>query len=231
VHATVVGLPHCDVGCYNNKQTSTSKPSHEAPIFRTIQAGPYHCSALTDDGRLFTWGKGKFGVLGQGNEDNHYEPVQVETEDGVPVQRFATGDYHSLAIVEADRLDMHDKGYKLRAIANTDDNVYLAEREEIAHDDLDVRFRTHGNSPVERYNKEGRSAKGQFSNLIDVTEEGNFVIDKGLGKSEEVGQDVIEPARALSVKGEKSMAGFPVLRQFKVQSLNALHPLVTLKMR
>jgi alpha-tubulin suppressor-like RCC1 family protein len=188
----------------STQQASISKSSHEVPIFQTIQAGPYHCCALTDDGRLFTWGKGKFGVLGQNTEDNHYEPVQVVTEPGLPVQRFATGEYHSLAIVEADRLDMVDKGYRFRAIPNADDQVFIVEQSDIRQEDLKARFRTDENSPVERYNKEGRSAKGQFSNLIEVTEDGKFVLDKGLGKREEVGQDAIEPARALSVKGEQS---------------------------
>lgn len=60
-------------------QTKSNQLSNEMPVLKTIQAGPYHCAALTDDGRVFAWGKGKHGVLGQGDEENHYEPVQVVT--------------------------------------------------------------------------------------------------------------------------------------------------------
>lgn len=181
-------------------QSSVNKASLEMPIFRTIQAGPYHCAALTDDGRVFTWGKGKHGVLGQGTEYNHYEPVQVQTDPQIPVTLFCTGEYHSLVVQDADRLDMLDAGYSMRAIPNTDNFAYIPERD-LNAEDLEARFKVDENAPIERYNSEGRTSKGKFSNLLGVTEAGKIVIDTGLG-TEEVEPDEVNPARALSLRGK-----------------------------
>ena len=170
------------------------------PTFRTIQAGPYHCAALTDDGRVFAWGKGKYGVLGQGTEYNHYEPVQVQTDPKIPVTLFCTGEYHSLVVQDADRLDMLDAGYRMRAIPNTDDVVYIPERD-LNMEHLEARFKVDENVPIERYDKAGRTSKGKFSNVLDVTEDGKIVIDTGLG-TEEVEPNEVNPARALSLRGK-----------------------------
>ena len=147
------------------------------------------------------WGKGKHGVLGQGTQVNHYLPVEVMTEAERPVKVFATGEYHSLAVEEADRLDMIDSGFNLLLIPNTDDLVYIPERF-LSQKDLEARFRLDEQAPIERYNREGHSAKGQFSNVIGVTEEGRPILDKGLGTTEEVELKLIEPSRALSLNGD-----------------------------
>ena len=34
---------------------------------KSISAGLYHCNALTEDGELYTWGRGLYGVLGNGS--------------------------------------------------------------------------------------------------------------------------------------------------------------------
>ena len=43
-----------------------------------ISCGWYHTAAVTEEGRLFTWGRGKLGVLGHGNESNHPVPQEVK---------------------------------------------------------------------------------------------------------------------------------------------------------
>ena len=101
--------PEQSVSSFN--QTSREEAAETCGLtFQTIQAGPYHCVALSDDGRLFCWGKGRRGVLGQGNEQNHYEPVQVQTNGHAvsepAVKRFSTGEYHSAAVLESDRYKM-----------------------------------------------------------------------------------------------------------------------------
>ena len=35
-----------------------------------IRFGLKHSGAITQDGELWMWGKGNYGVLGQGNEDD-----------------------------------------------------------------------------------------------------------------------------------------------------------------
>tara|TARA_B110001450_G_C17219834_1_gene318952 strand:+ start:26 stop:175 length:150 start_codon:yes stop_codon:yes gene_type:complete len=34
---------------------------------KSISSGLYHCNALTEDGELYTWGRGLYGVLGNGS--------------------------------------------------------------------------------------------------------------------------------------------------------------------
>jgi alpha-tubulin suppressor-like RCC1 family protein len=34
---------------------------------KTISAGLYHCNAMTESGDLYTWGRGLYGVLGNGS--------------------------------------------------------------------------------------------------------------------------------------------------------------------
>jgi hypothetical protein len=179
------------------------------PSFRTIHAGPYHCAALTEDSRLFFWGKGNHGVLGQGDEHNQYEPVQIKTDTNKPVQFFATGEFHSVLLQPCVRQDLWD--YTLRYVPNTDLFVFIPERKKLNQEDLASRFNADEGAPVERYNPEGRTSKGLFSNVIDVTQNGKIVLDNGL-KVVEVDPDQIEPSRALSVRGKKFLIFTIVLR-------------------
>jgi alpha-tubulin suppressor-like RCC1 family protein len=45
--------------------------------FVDISAGAYHSAAVSDDGRLFTWGQGKYGQLGHGSQNNEILPREV----------------------------------------------------------------------------------------------------------------------------------------------------------
>jgi alpha-tubulin suppressor-like RCC1 family protein len=42
-----------------------------------IAVGAYHSAAVVDDGRLLTWGHGKYGQLGHGTQDNEFVPREV----------------------------------------------------------------------------------------------------------------------------------------------------------
>ena len=199
--------PEQSVSSFN--QTSREEAAETCGLtFQTIQAGPYHCVALSDDGRLFCWGKGRRGVLGQGNEQNHYEPVQVQTNGHAvsepAVKRFSTGEYHSAAVLESDRYKMMNVlNFKMRPVPDSDDLVFIPERE-LAPEDISARFRADYRPGVSHDSFQGRSTKGQFSNVIDVTEAGKIVLDKGrswrgVDETEEVDDHVINPARPLSL--------------------------------
>lgn len=70
-----------------------------------IAAGDYHSMALTDDGKVYTWGENYIGQLGDGTVDDVIEPygktlpVQVQ---GLPsdkvVMAIAAGHRHSVAV-------------------------------------------------------------------------------------------------------------------------------------
>lgn len=52
---------------------------HENKIKVTsIAAGNYHCVALDDKNRMYNWGRGQYGVLGNGSNSEHMTPYLNE---------------------------------------------------------------------------------------------------------------------------------------------------------
>jgi alpha-tubulin suppressor-like RCC1 family protein len=67
--------------------------------WKMIAAGQSHGLAIAQDGRLFAWGAGGFGQLGNSNTTNAYAPVQVGFPTGVTNwTSVRAGAYHSLAM-------------------------------------------------------------------------------------------------------------------------------------
>ncbi|KAL4295946.1 hypothetical protein GQ457_12G001540 [Hibiscus cannabinus] len=54
----------------------------------------------TSDGKLFTFGDGKFGVLGHGDRENVMYPKEVQMLSGLKTVKVACGVWHTAAIVE-----------------------------------------------------------------------------------------------------------------------------------
>lgn len=50
---------------------------HEISV-KSISAGLYHCNVLTNDGDLYSWGRGLYGVLGNGSNQLAMEPYLNE---------------------------------------------------------------------------------------------------------------------------------------------------------
>jgi len=82
-----------------------------------IAAGNYHCAVICDDGNLYTWGVGLYGVLGNGsnnyaltpqiNEDFVYQREQLEGEDGIEFgfrKLSAADDYTAVAMKDGQLL-------------------------------------------------------------------------------------------------------------------------------
>lgn len=74
-----------------------------------VAAGKWHCLALNgmkvtvlssfqEIGRLFAWGYGKSGRLGQGDELSHYRPKPINGYNRVHFTSCAAGLSHSLAV-------------------------------------------------------------------------------------------------------------------------------------
>ncbi|XP_058799619.1 uncharacterized protein LOC131669061 isoform X2 [Phymastichus coffea] len=61
-------------------------------------AGQHHSTALTSDGRLFTWGWGVHGQLGHGNTEAKREPTLVSYLLGVVIRFVSAGYAHTLAL-------------------------------------------------------------------------------------------------------------------------------------
>ncbi|KAL5074110.1 hypothetical protein RYX36_013094 [Vicia faba] len=73
-----------------------------------IAAGESHTLLLSEDGSVYSWGRGMFGRLGLGfgSQNDQLFPVKVKFEnpsgssDCVKIVGIAAGAYHSLALAE-----------------------------------------------------------------------------------------------------------------------------------
>lgn len=62
-----------------------------------VSCGPFHAAAISDDGRLFSWGDGLFGKLGHGDHATCCSPRQVTTLAEHWVISVSCGWWHSAA--------------------------------------------------------------------------------------------------------------------------------------
>jgi len=71
----------------------------------SIHAGFCHSIARTTSGKLFAWGWGRAGQLGQGNRNSSFEPLLVTgLPSAPPVKQVSCGAYHSVALLEDGQL-------------------------------------------------------------------------------------------------------------------------------
>eukprot|EP00892_Ulva_mutabilis_P004771 jgi/Ulvmu1/2666/UM014_0122.1 len=63
-----------------------------------VAAGDDHSMALAADGRVWTWGRGKYGALGHDTLDSRFVPEQVKALHTSPVVSIAAGGNHSVAL-------------------------------------------------------------------------------------------------------------------------------------
>lgn len=65
-----------------------------------VAAGAWHAAVVGKDGRVCTWGWGRYGCLGHGNEDYELLPKVVEGLSKVKAVHVATGDYTTFIVSE-----------------------------------------------------------------------------------------------------------------------------------
>ncbi|KAL8171410.1 hypothetical protein V2J09_023214 [Rumex salicifolius] len=65
-----------------------------------VACGVWHSAMITSPGRLFTFGDGRFGVLGHGNRDSVLLPKEVQQLSKLKSIKVACGVWHTAAIVE-----------------------------------------------------------------------------------------------------------------------------------
>lgn len=63
-----------------------------------VAAGAWHAAVVGRDGRVCTWGWGRYGCLGHGNEDCESVPKVVESLDNIKAIHVATGDYTTFVV-------------------------------------------------------------------------------------------------------------------------------------
>lgn len=88
-----------DGRCGNGKQASEIKPYNlNGLMLKEIQSGYHHTAGITKDGFVVTWGRGVFGQLGHGNNENYAIPTPVEVLLQIPVHQITCGWQHTMAL-------------------------------------------------------------------------------------------------------------------------------------
>lgn len=72
--------------------------SLESETIADIVAGKFHSLAMTIDGRVYSWGHGRSGRLGHGNEEVQLEPRMIDALCKVRIRSIAASENHSLAL-------------------------------------------------------------------------------------------------------------------------------------
>jgi alpha-tubulin suppressor-like RCC1 family protein len=90
-------------------------PKLEFVTIVKISAGANHVLAVSKDGQLFSWGKGKSGRLGHGNNHDQAYPKVVQYLLLYQVNTCAAGDAHSAVLIT--RRKANSKGVYMKAVA------------------------------------------------------------------------------------------------------------------
>lgn len=94
---------HGQIGIGDSEATKDYRQFYEEPVFLSslfykglvvdsVACGFSHTLVLTRNGKLFSWGYGKFGALGNGNFDTKQEPTEI---------RFFGSSYESSSEIES----------------------------------------------------------------------------------------------------------------------------------
>jgi alpha-tubulin suppressor-like RCC1 family protein len=99
---------------HGRSQRFVSKPrfvaSLENEVITSIHMGEFHGVAVTNDGRLFSWGKNQCGQVGNGNRNNVSMPIQIEALETKTIIAAAAGSGHTAAITQDGQLWMFGSG-------------------------------------------------------------------------------------------------------------------------
>ncbi|CAK4250697.1 unnamed protein product [Aphanomyces euteiches] len=66
-----------------------------------VSAGAFHTAAITESGRVFTWGKEDYGMLGVGHTADIHTPRKVPLFDNEPASRISCGGWHTAVVTRS----------------------------------------------------------------------------------------------------------------------------------
>lgn len=72
--------------------------------FRQLNGGEHHSLALNNSGQVYSFGRGNYGQLGHGTEDDCLIPKMIKTFSEKSITQIACGDHHSLALSDSGEL-------------------------------------------------------------------------------------------------------------------------------
>jgi alpha-tubulin suppressor-like RCC1 family protein len=105
-HGVIMSFGKADftLGVPLPKSSDISRPKRiDALILESIvdvSAAKYHALAVTKEGKVFSWGNGRSGKLGNGSENSHPEPVMIHSILKYKIIKIATSESHSLVLSE-----------------------------------------------------------------------------------------------------------------------------------
>lgn len=67
-------------------------------VIKEIACGSHHIAVVTSTSEIFTWGKGRNGQLGHGDNADRYFPTPVKALEGKHVKRVTCGNNYTVAI-------------------------------------------------------------------------------------------------------------------------------------
>nr|CAH0103634.1 unnamed protein product [Daphnia galeata] len=71
------------------------------PKFVDVACGKEHFIALTNEGKVYSWGSGSRGQLGHGSIESNEYPQEIEVLGGINIVQIACGGWHSCALSES----------------------------------------------------------------------------------------------------------------------------------
>ncbi len=104
----------------------------------SVSAGSYHSSALTSEGRIFTWGKNSSGQLGDTTLDYKTLPNEITSAFSLAQDEtiidLSMGGYHSIAVTSNDRI--FTWGFNYYGQLGDDTTTYKSSPTDISSNDI-----------------------------------------------------------------------------------------------
>ncbi|MBN2300575.1 MAG: InlB B-repeat-containing protein [Acholeplasmataceae bacterium] len=92
----------------------------------SVSMGEYHGSALTSTGRIFMWGRNPYGQLGDGTDENRFNPIEITSQfsllEGEQITGVSLGRSHSSAITSNGNVFIWGYNYHGELGIGTEDN-------------------------------------------------------------------------------------------------------------
>ncbi|QVK16776.1 DUF5011 domain-containing protein [Mycoplasmatota bacterium] len=87
-----------------SRNTPTEITIGVGETIKEVSLGSNHSSAITSEGKLYTWGWNNFGQLGDGTTANRYTPTEITIGVGETITEVSLGCFHSSAITSEGKI-------------------------------------------------------------------------------------------------------------------------------
>ncbi|OMJ70771.1 hypothetical protein SteCoe_31192 [Stentor coeruleus] len=78
--------------------TSPFRIFKDNTLLVSLKCGFHHSAAVTNDGKIYTWGRGLFGQLGHGNNEIYKIPTLISSLEGIKIIQVSCGWQHTMCL-------------------------------------------------------------------------------------------------------------------------------------